>query len=185
MQLFMFTVPSNFTNINQGRFVDPPSIYRLVIEQNQLWQNGGKWTFYNDFPLKNLDVPSLFLCLPKGNPSCRVALRLRLGSRLPLNPMDVQWMSIVMGGTPIAGWFIKEKAKQKWMIWRQPYFRKPLCYTIYIYSDMQKNIQLNVLPSGMFCCHIADGATATESTTGRICVHPAPGLGIFVQNTLW
>ena len=50
---------------------------------------------------------------------------------------------------------------------------------------MQKNIQLNVLPRGMFCCHIADGATATESTTGRICVHPAPGLGIFVQNTLW
>ena len=50
---------------------------------------------------------------------------------------------------------------------------------------MQKNIQLNVLPSGMFCCHIADGATATESTTGRICVHPAPGLWIFLQNTLW
>ena len=29
------------------------------------------------------------------------------------------------GATPIAGWFVRENPIYKWMIWGQPYFRKP------------------------------------------------------------
>ena len=31
----------------------------------------------------------------------------------------------VNGGTPIAGWFIREHPTIKWMIWGYPYVRKP------------------------------------------------------------
>ena len=31
------------------------------------------------------------------------------------------------GGSPIAGWFVVENSKKKWMIWGYHHFRKPSC----------------------------------------------------------
>ena len=52
----------------------------------------------------------------------------------------------VNGGTPIAGWFIREHPTIKWMIWGYPYFRKPPnmhCKMAMIFFGSHNDVNLN------------------------------------------
>ena len=83
-----------------------------------------------------------------------------------LPPGKTVEVSTIMGGAPIAGWFMLESPKIEWMLWANPLFRKAPYNSLapYLLGESPKLSQI-----ALFClisvCHAEEVTQPSECIT--------------------